>query len=112
MIAQKKYTDDYKILFKERATELIEMVRVRHPDAHFTGPSYWAGEELWLFDAYFDDGEDFELQSKLAERGTDILLDDNIWLGVLLLPLSAYKPNGQNGSQNGLELELDAFISA
>lgn len=99
-------------LFKERANELIEMVRRRHPDAHFTGPTYWEGDELLLFDAYFDEGEDFELENQLSERETDILLDDNIWLGVLLLPLSAYKPNGQNGSQNGLELELDAFISA
>ncbi len=65
-----------------------------------------------LFDAYFDDGDDFELEEKLAERETDILLDDDIWLGVLLLPLSAYKPNGQNGSWNGVELELDAFMSA
>jgi len=68
MITQKLYTDRYKTLFKERATELIEMVRSRHPDAHFTGPTYWAGEELWFFDAYFDDGEDFELEGKLAER--------------------------------------------
>lgn len=110
MITQKIDTDRNNTLLKQRATELIEMVRSRHPDAHFTGPTYWEGDELLLFDAYFDDGDDFELEEKLAERETDILLDDDIWLGVLLLPFSAYKPNGQNGSSNGLE--LDAFMSA
>ncbi len=105
MITEKLHTDSYKTLLKERATELIEMVRLRHPDARFTGPTYWAGEELWFFDAYFDDGEDFELQEKLSERETDILLEDKIWLAVLLLPLSAYKPDEENGSWNGLELE-------
>jgi hypothetical protein len=88
------HTNTHQTLFNERADELIEMVRTRHPEARFYPPAYWAGEQLWLINAFFDNGEDFELEDKLSERETDILLEDNIWLGVLLMPLSAYEPSG------------------
>ncbi|HRJ40335.1 MAG: hypothetical protein KJZ86_05945 [Caldilineaceae bacterium] len=62
------------------ATELIELVRARHPEARFYGPTYWPDESLWVVDAFFKQGEDFELQEQLSERETDILLKEGIWL--------------------------------
>lgn len=80
-------------IINKRASELIEMVHTHHPKARVIGPTYWSDEPLWLIDAFFDDGEDFELQESLSERSTDILLEDGICMGVLLMPLSAYEPS-------------------
>ena len=72
------------------ASELMTMVRTRHADAQFHGPTYWPSEQLWVIDAFFDQGEDFELQAQLSERETDILLVEGLWLCVLPKPLSFY----------------------
>jgi len=74
----------------ERASELMEIIRARHPDARFIGPTYSPEEDLWLIDAYFDQGEDPDLQDQLSERETDILLEDGLWLCVLCLPADAF----------------------
>jgi hypothetical protein len=84
-----KEQDHQLALVKERAEELMALVKAKHPEARFIGPRYWTEEDLWLIDAYFE-GEDFELQDRLSERETDILLDDDIWLCTLFLPLDAF----------------------
>ncbi len=71
-----------------RAEELMGLVKARHSQARFIGPTYSPEEDLWLIEAYFDEAEDFELQDHLSEYETDILLADNIWLCVLCLPLA------------------------
>lgn len=81
--------DDQITLVKERAEELINLIKDTHPEARFVGPTYWAEENLWLIDAYFE-GDDVALQSRLSERETDILLEEEVWLGVLCLPLDAH----------------------
>ena len=70
----------------EYAFELIELVRVRHPEARFRGPLYWADERLWIIEALFDHGEDFDLEEQLSERETDILLAESIWLCGIPMP--------------------------
>jgi hypothetical protein len=72
------------------AAELISLVQASHPAALFLVPNYWPDEQLWLIDAFFDQGEDFTLQERLSERETDILLDHGLWFCVLLLPLADY----------------------
>ncbi len=72
----------------------MNMVRARHPSARFRGPIYWADEGLWVIDAFCDHGEDFELQAQLSERETDILLNEGIWLCVVLMPSDAYDTLG------------------
>lgn len=74
------------------ADGLIELVRSRHPEAQFHGPTYWPEERLWIIEAYFDHGEDFELQEQLSERETDLLLAESIWLCVIPMPMSLYAP--------------------
>ena len=72
------------------ANELMDMVRARHADAQFYGPTYWPTEQLWIIDAFFDQGEDFDLQEQLSEREMDILLAEDLWLCVLPIPFSLY----------------------
>ncbi len=79
-ILAKSPTDTVQTRVLRYATELIELVRARHPEAQFQGPSYWSDERLWVIDAFFNQGEDFELQERLSERETDILLEEGIWL--------------------------------
>jgi len=78
-------------LVKEQANELMALVEAKHPEVRFVGPMYWPDENMWLVDAYFE-GEDFELEDQLSERETDILLEDDICLSVLCMPLEAF-PN-------------------
>ena len=78
----------------EHAFELIELVRARHPEAQFHGPLYWADEQLWIIEALFDHGEDFDLEEQLSERETDILLMEGIWLCVIPMPFSVEEING------------------
>lgn len=73
-----------------QAEQLIALIRTRHADARVRGPTYWSEENLWIIDAFFDHGEDFELQARLSERETDILLSEGIWLCVVLMPSAAY----------------------
>lgn len=70
-------------LVMARGQELIALVKSKHPDARFIGPRYWPTENLWLIDAYFGEGEDFELEDRLSERETDILLSEKILFCVL-----------------------------
>jgi hypothetical protein len=74
------------------ANELMSLVRARHIDAQFHGPTYWPEESLWVIDAFFAQGEDFDLQEQLSARETDILLSDGVWLCVVPMPLSFYTP--------------------
>ncbi|HBY93741.1 MAG: hypothetical protein M5U01_26710 [Ardenticatenaceae bacterium] len=85
-------TDAMRVEVSHHANELIALIRHRHPEARFRGPFYWSHEHLWVIEAFFNHGEDFELQELLSERETDILLANGIWLVVLPLPLSAHEP--------------------
>jgi hypothetical protein len=89
---QHAQTDSRQKQLAHYADELINLVLARHTEAYFRGPWYRPDDQLWVVDAYFDDGEDFELQEQLSERETDILLAEDLWFCVLLLPLSAYSP--------------------
>lgn len=89
-IIDTQHTDFLDTKLDDYASELIGIVRSRHPKAFFRGPVYWSEEQLWLIEAFFDSGEDFELQEQLSQRETDILLTEGIWLCVLPIPLSNY----------------------
>jgi hypothetical protein len=85
-------TDSLQERLTHYANELMNLVLVRHAKAQFRGPWHRPDEQLWVVEAYFDDGEDFELQEQLSERETDILLKENLWLCVVPLPVAAYTP--------------------
>ncbi len=89
-LSPSQYLDSPVLAYAE---ELISLVTDKYPRACFIGPTHSDEENLWLIEAYFDDGEDFELQDHLSEREIDILLAEDIWMGTLCLPLAEF-PNG------------------
>jgi predicted flap endonuclease-1-like 5' DNA nuclease len=81
-------TDSAQIKLPQRQlhryiNELAEIIRFRHPKARFRGPTYWPEEQLWLIETFFDGDEDFELQERLSQYETDILVNEGIWLCVI-----------------------------
>ncbi|MBI3361400.1 MAG: hypothetical protein HY023_09855 [Chloroflexi bacterium] len=84
------HTDTLQQQVAYHASELIALVRAKHPEARFHGPTYWSDEGLWVIEAFFDHGEDFELEDRLSERETDILLTEDMWFCVIPASLSLY----------------------
>lgn len=83
-------TKNHQEQIEHFADELADLVRSRHKQSYFRGPWYHADEQLWVIEAYFDAGEDFDLQEELSRRETDILLETNLWFCVLPMPLATF----------------------
>jgi len=91
MITSFQPTAEQTAAVSKYGQELINMVKAKYPQARFIGPYYWPGEDMWLIDAYFDIAEDFELSERLAHHENDILLESDILLGTLCMPMEYWQ---------------------
>jgi hypothetical protein len=76
------------------AGALESLIRQYYPEAIFEGPYFWEEMGLWLLDTY-SLADDFDLRSLVSDLELELLLNEDIGLLVIPLPLTFYRPATQ-----------------
>lgn len=71
---------------EESAGELKSLIRQRYPEAIFEGPYFWDEMGLWLLDTH-SRADNFDLRSLVSDLELELLLNEDIGLLVIPLPL-------------------------